>query len=182
MNALPDEVIPVREGVALTAFASDDAAAIHAAVDDVEIRRWLPLPRPYPLELAADWSTRVAETIRASGSGLVRCIREGERMAGCIDVKRVDWRARTAELGYWLSPAHRGRGLAAGAVDALASWLIDAQAFERVELRIATGNAASTRVAERAGFVYEGTARNAGFTDGGRVDLGIWSRIASGRR
>lgn len=120
MNALPDVAIPVRPDVTLTAFTADDAHAIHAAVDDAEIRRWLPLPRPYPVDLAAEWSTRIAESIRSSGSGLVRCIREDERMAGCIDVKRVDWRARTAELGYWMAPQHRGRGLASNA-DAVAA-------------------------------------------------------------
>lgn len=51
------------------------------------------------------------------------------------------------------------------------------QSFERVELRIATENRSSAAVAERAGFSFEGTARNAGFTDAGRVDLEIWSRI-----
>ncbi|WP_156760962.1 GNAT family N-acetyltransferase [Microbacterium karelineae] len=46
-----------------------------------------------------------------------------------------------------------------------------------VELRIAPGNAGSLRVAERAGFTREGTARNAGFTDAGRVDLVVYSLI-----
>jgi RimJ/RimL family protein N-acetyltransferase len=182
VQVLPDVVIELDDGSRLTAFTTLDAPAIAATVDDSDIRRWLPLPRPYPVELAAEWSTGVSESIRASGAGLVRCIRVDGAMAGCIDVKRVDWRARTAEIGYWLSPDHRGRGHASRAVAALSSWLLVEQSFERIELRIATENRPSAAVAERAGFSFEGIARNAGFTDAGRVDLGIWSRITGEER
>ena len=47
--------------------------------------------------------------------------------------------------------------------------------FERMELRAATGNLASQRVAEKAGFVREGVARNAGRVHAGRVDLVVYS-------
>lgn len=40
-----------------------------------------------------------------------------------------------------------------------------------------TGDDAPALVAAAAGFTREGTARNAGFTDVGRTDLDIWSRI-----
>jgi RimJ/RimL family protein N-acetyltransferase len=175
---LPDAVITVDAATALTAFTAVDAPALGAAVADPEIRRWLPLPRPYPVELAERWAVEGTESIRAGGTGLVRCIRIGGTVGGCIDVKRIDWRARTAELGYWLAPEFRGQGRASAAVRVLSSWLLDVQSFERVELRIATRNQASAGTASLAGFVLEGTARNAGFTDDGRVDLQIWSRIA----
>ena len=181
MPCLPDAVIPVDATTALTAFDVADAPALVAAVADPDIRRWLPLPRPYPVELAEQWVTVGAASIRVSGAGLVRCIRVDGALAGCIDVKRVEWRARTAELGYWLAPGFRGRGLATAAVRTLSSWLLDVHSFERVELRVATGNAASARVASRAGFVHEGVARNAGFTDDGMVDLAVWSRVPGDR-
>jgi RimJ/RimL family protein N-acetyltransferase len=45
-------------------------------------------------------------------------------------------------------------------------------AVERVVLRIATGNKASIRVAEKAGFTYEGTARNAGIAHSSQARIG----------
>jgi RimJ/RimL family protein N-acetyltransferase len=177
-DVLPDVVIDVADRVQLTVFSASDAPAITAAVADDEIRRWLPLPRPYPVALAEQWITETTESIRTAGTGLVRCIRVGGVPVGCVDAKRIDWRSRTIEIGYWLAPGHRGRGLASAAVGSLARWLVVEQAFERVELRIATANRASTAVAARAGFTFEGTARNAGFIDTCRVDLGIWSLVA----
>jgi len=55
--------------------------------------------------------------------------------------------------------------------------LIREAGFERIELRIAPDNVASLRVAEKSGFTREGIARNAGFTDAGRIDLVIWSLV-----
>ncbi len=40
-------------------------------------------------------------------------------------------------------------------------------------------NAASVRVAQRAGYVHEGTLRSAYFKDGRRADIAIWSRLRS---
>ena len=57
----------------------------------------------------------------------------------------------------------------------ISGWALREQGFERVELRAATGNLASQRVAEKAGFVREGVARNAGHVHDGRVDLVVYS-------
>ncbi len=174
---LPDVRLVLAPGVSLGPLRLSDAPAVHAAVTDSELRRWLPLPRPYPPELAEQWCTTISEGIRESGRGLVRGVfADGEFMAN-IDAKRVDWPARVAEIGYWTAAPARGRGYMTAAVVGFTRWLLREQGFERIELRIAPGNVASRRVAEKAGFTYEGTARNAGFTDAGRVDLQIFSRV-----
>ena len=154
-----------------------DAPALVAAVADDELRRWLPLPSPYTLELAESWCTDISESMRADGRGFVLGIRHDCALAGSIDAKRVDWRSRTLELSYWTAAAHRGQRIMTRALQRATRWLIDDLGFERVELRVAPNNTASLRVAAGAGFIREGTARNAGFTDAGRTDLVIFSRI-----
>jgi RimJ/RimL family protein N-acetyltransferase len=59
----------------------------------------------------------------------------------------------------------------------MAHYALTEAALERVVLRMATGNIASSRVAEKAGFTREGVARNAGFTHDGRVDYFVYSLI-----
>jgi RimJ/RimL family protein N-acetyltransferase len=59
----------------------------------------------------------------------------------------------------------------------LRSWVLRDQGFERVELRAATGNLASQRVAEKAGFTREGVLRNAGSVNAGRVDMVVYSLV-----
>jgi RimJ/RimL family protein N-acetyltransferase len=61
----------------------------------------------------------------------------------------------------------------------LTRWGFDELGLERIELRIDSANAASVRVAERAGYCLEGVLRSKHFKEGLRTDLGIWSRLRS---
>ncbi len=179
MQRLPDVNLDLGQGLTLEPLAREDAPIVFESVRDEDLRHWLPLPRPYPLEVAEAWCTTISRELWESGHGIVRCVRHDGHMVGNIDVKHIDWTARVAEIGYWTAPQARGRGYMTAAVKGLSQWLLGDVRFERVELRIATGNKASRRVAEKAGFTCEGTARNAGFTDWGRVDLVVYSRIPS---
>ena len=177
MPPFPSLRVDVDGVLTVSDVRPEDADAIVEACTDEVTRRWLPLPDPYTRELAEGWCGTVAPAMREAGTGLVLAVREHDCMVANIDAKRVDWRARTCELSYWTTPHARGRGILPRALRALAESLIRDVGFERLELRIAPENAASLRVAEKAGFVGEGTARNAGFTDAGRIDLAIWSLV-----
>jgi RimJ/RimL family protein N-acetyltransferase len=82
------------------------------------------------------------------------------------------------EIGYVLSPAARGRGVATRAVSLLTGWGFGELGLQRIELRIDARNQASERVAERAGYEKEGVLRNLAFKEGRRTDVSIWSRIS----
>jgi len=171
---LPDARIG-GHGLVLRALEERDIEAVAEACNDPETVRWLPLPRPYGRPEARWFIDIFAPTTRASGVGIVRAVEREGRLVGCVDVKRVDWAARTAEVGYWVAPWGRGSGAATDATRTVSEWMLRDRGFERVELRAATGNLASQRVAEKAGFVREGVARNAGRVHGGRVDLVVYS-------
>ncbi|WP_243225703.1 GNAT family N-acetyltransferase [Microbacterium sp. CIAB417] len=174
--SFPPISLPLDDERTVGVLTAADIAALTEAMTDPELRRWLPVPHPYTRDHAMSW-VATSEELRRSGRGLVLAVREAERLVAGIDAKRVDWRARTLELSYWTAPGHRGRGIMAAAVRTVAEALMRDLGFERIELRIAPENAASLRTAARAGFLREGIARNAGFTDAGRVDLVTHSLI-----
>ena len=161
-----------------------DASAVTEIFSDRQARRWLPVPSEFGPVDGVTWCTGMAEDRRSSGSGdhygVIR--REDERLVACLWTKHTDWIAKVAEVSYAVAPAARGYGVAAEAVDALAIALLLEHGFQRVELRIAPGNVAARRVAEKAGFTYEGLLRNAGYLDSGRVDLEVWSLVAADLR
>jgi [ribosomal protein S5]-alanine N-acetyltransferase len=162
----------------------DDAAQVAEILADRQTQRWLPFPEEYgPIEARA-WCTELAEERRDSGSGdhygVVR--REDGRLIGCLWTDRTDWVARTTEIVYAVAAEARGFGVAPEAVDALAVALVLEHGFQRIELRVASGNLSSRRVAEKAGFTYEGVLRNAGQVHSGRVDLQLWSLVAADLR
>jgi RimJ/RimL family protein N-acetyltransferase len=163
---------------------ADDAPAVAEVFGDKQTRRWLPFPKEYGAIDVKSWCTDMAAERRDSGAGdhygVIR--REDDRLVGCLWTKRTDWVAKVTEIAYAVTPEVRGFGVAAEAVDALAIALILEHDFQRVELRVAPGNVASRRVAEKAGFTYEGLLRSAGYVHSGRVDLQVWSLVAADLR
>ena len=166
-------------GLILRALTEADVDAVAQNGLDEVTQTWLPLPNPYTEQDARWFCTEFAPSRQASGEGLVLGIEFEQRLAGAIDLKKTDWRARTTEIGYWTAPWARGRGVMREAVAELTRWVLEEQHFCRVEITVATGNTASQRVAVAAGFTREGILRNAGFVHAGRVDLIVYSRIDS---
>lgn len=99
---------------------------------------------------------------------------------GRVGLRTLDLHEACGEVGYWVMPEARGRGVAAAAVDLLARWLLDELGMHRLELRHPTVNAASCRVAERARFAVEGTARSAVRHPDGWHDMHVHARLADG--
>ncbi|SNT65101.1 Protein N-acetyltransferase, RimJ/RimL family [Asanoa hainanensis] len=165
-------------------LADEDAKPVTEIFADKQTQRWLPFPRDFGQIDGTAWCTEMAQERRDSGAGdhygIVR--REDDRLVGCLWTKRTDWGAKVTEISYAIAPEARGFGIAPEAVDALAIALILEHGFQRIELRVAPGNTASRRVAEKAGFTYEGLLRNAGHVHSGRVDLEVWSFVAADLR
>jgi RimJ/RimL family protein N-acetyltransferase len=78
---------------------------------------------------------------------------------GEVGLRGFDMAVRRAEIGWWLAPAARGRGMAAVAVNLAATWAPGPPlGLRQVWARIGPDNDASARVAAGAGFRLLGTA------------------------
>lgn len=164
--------------LAIRPLALTDQDAILIAGNDYEMQKWFPLPSPYTVTNARSF-VDFSNQKRVDGSGLVSAFEYEGKFAGVVDIKKADWRAQCCEIGYWSSPWVRGRGVTSAALILVSQWILREVGFQRIEVRVAPENIASQRVAEKAGYVREGTARNAGYTNNGRLDLIIYSRIPS---
>jgi RimJ/RimL family protein N-acetyltransferase len=101
-------------------------------------------------------------------------------LLGGISLHSVDVVQNDASIGYWTAPAARGRGVAAAAVDAACRWAFAELPVDRIELCHAVENRASGRVAEKAGFTYEGRLRRSfRYGDGIKHDELLWGRLAA---
>ena len=83
---------------------------------------------------------------------------EGAFLGG-ISLHPIAWPHGKFEVGYWLRPSARGQGFAKDAVRLMSCLAFEHLGAQRVELVVECDNAPSGRVAERAGFLLEGTLR-----------------------
>ena len=155
-----------------------DAAAVARAHADPEIALFN--PGPTDLDGAVEWVARRADwTDGAHASWLVRSAVGGE-LLGSVSVHAVDAHDLVAEIGYWVTPPARRRGVATAAVSAATRFAFDALGLNRVSLLHAVENEASHRLAERVGYRQEGVHRQSYRTgDGVLRDEHSHARLAS---
>lgn len=137
-----------------------DVDEIVRACQDREIAQWVPIPQPYGPEQARSFVTDVVESGWASGAELTWGVREPDgTLLGMVGLHRVEH--RSAEIGYWLAPWARHRGVMTHAVTLVLDHALDPEGLDlvRVTWRAYVGNWPSRRVAWRTGIRVEGTLR-----------------------
>jgi RimJ/RimL family protein N-acetyltransferase len=106
-----------------------------------------------------------------------------DEVAGHIEFFRPVSYWDAFELSYQLyDERHAGRGYASEAVELLVDYLFGAKREHRIHLVIVPENAASRRIAEKCGFVLEGTVRGAFFNDGRNQDVLLYSLLRTDPR
>jgi RimJ/RimL family protein N-acetyltransferase len=158
------------EAILLRLLEEDDAPAVAAAVgDDPDLDRWTSIPFPYSEELAREFISKTEETtfgiVDRSTGELLGGI--GTRVAGSAVI----------EVGYWVKAEARGRGVATRALALIARFAFDELGAARVQLTAEPDNLGSQRVAEKVGFVREGTLRSRLLVKGRRRDAVMFSLL-----
>jgi ribosomal-protein-alanine N-acetyltransferase len=81
----------------------------------------------------------------------------GENLIGQISLGGVIYGAmRGGHIGYWIDRNFANRGYTTAAVEILTQYAFEVLKLHRVEINLRPENAASRRVAEKAGFIFEG--------------------------
>jgi RimJ/RimL family protein N-acetyltransferase len=146
-------------------------------LEDPAVQRYTMVPVPVPEGFEREWLQRYEEG-RADGTREAFAIVDDDgTFLGLALAFAIDREGRELELGYTVTPAARGRGAATWAVRELTEWAVRELDPLRIQLQISADNAASKRVAKRAGYVYEGTLRSVHFKQGVRQDVEVWSRL-----
>jgi RimJ/RimL family protein N-acetyltransferase len=129
--------------VVLRPLKPTDIPDVVAACRDPEIVRWTTeIPEDYTEEHARGWIASTSDGWKSGRAELA--ITENGDFAGAIGlIARQDW---IAEIGYWIAPQFRGRGIATRALALISRWAAEA-GFARLQLTIFPGNQASARVA-----------------------------------
>jgi len=183
LRELPFPEPPLTDAlIRLRTWRDADIAPAHAAArDDAQIMRYTRIAADRTEQELRDAVTR-HESARRAGTELALAIADfaTDEFLGAISL-HVEQAERRGEIGYWMAPWARGRGAATRAVALLGRWGARELGLLRVALHVDHDNAASQRVAERAGFTREGTLRSYEERKGLRRDVVVFSLVPGDR-
>jgi ribosomal-protein-serine acetyltransferase len=101
------------------------------------------------------------------------------RFVGVVQLFAFSTALRTCEIGVWLAPDARGRGMVTAGCRFVIDWAIRVRGMARVQWCNDPANVRSGATARRLGMTLEGRLRSSFGMGEDRWDNDVWSIIAS---
>ena len=142
---------PAAPGVSLRPWQAGDATTLAAAWNDPAIAAGSEPPPDRSIAAAARWIEGCG--IREQRLlAIDRVIDVDGVCVGEVGLSTIDQRRGAALIGWWVAAEHRGGGYASEGVQAMVELAFAEFELQAIVAEIGIDNAASVRVAERAGF------------------------------
>lgn len=172
-------IISAGNGVELRPMSLDHAEALYALIDRnrARLHEWLPW---------ATWSFSMDDLIafitdrerdNAERNSLTTVIFVNGEMCGSIGLHAIDKQHRNTSIGYWIDIHYEGRGIVTEACRAIVTEGFRNYGLHRIDIQCARGNARSSALARRLGFVEEGTLREYGWLHDHWEDIRVFSML-----
>lgn len=138
---------------------------------------WLNLrdrfPHPYTRSHAEEFIKRIKGVTPATNFAIDV---EGEAVGGIGLVLHDDVERCSAEIGYWLGESFWGRGIMTAALVTVTEFAFKEFNLTRVFAVPYARNAASLRILEKAGYLFEGVMRRSAIKDGVVLDQLMYAK------
>ncbi len=178
---LDESTVLSGRGVVLRTWQPEDADDLLRACQDEDTQRWTTLPSPYLPEHAEHFLDTCALRWVQGLATFAIVDAAGTELLGSIGFVGIPEEG-VVEVGFWIAPHARARGVATAATRLICDWALDVLAFHRVEWQSYVGNDGSRRVADKCGFSFEGTLRGRGFQRGVARDIWIGGLLSTDPR
>jgi RimJ/RimL family protein N-acetyltransferase len=178
---VPRPETPIADDtIILAPLAEEHLEALEVVGNDPLVQRFTRVPESFSRAEAERW-LGLYDQGWEDGSRAGFAILDGASGAflGMIAFVALRLDSLEAEVGYIVAPEARGQGVAGRALELLTRWGFEVLRLERIELRAELDNPASLKVAERCGFVREGTLRGVHLKGVRRGDMALYSRLAA---
>jgi RimJ/RimL family protein N-acetyltransferase len=101
-----------------------------------------------------------ARFVKREDMMLMLFLKSEHKLIGCSGLHVKNWDVPSFEIGYWVRTGHEGQGYIIEAVNRITEFGFMEMKANRIFIRCDIANLRSQSVANRAGFLYEGTFRN----------------------
>ncbi|WP_176338392.1 GNAT family N-acetyltransferase [Kocuria salina] len=141
----------VAPSITLRPFRETDAAFFTGLATDERVTRYVGDGQPWAPQLVQDRLVVALQQEPVEQVGAIRWYiaeEAGEGVGLLVSTRRETG----VEIGYWVSPAHWGRGVAGAMVDRAVAVVPQVYGRARLIARVDPANAASARLLTRRGF------------------------------
>ena len=165
------------DGIRIRLFRERDAEAYAAATSDAEVLAHSGLPRRH----TPDSARALFAQYNAGADFVQRAVADArtDELLGTVILFNVARHEARCEVGFWLVPGARGRGVATTAVRLACDWAVGTWGIERFDAHSDVDNPRAHAVLERNGFSREGILRGWGARGADRVDAVHFGRLAA---
>lgn len=161
------DLVPLRRELAPVLFALTEEYRS-------DLARWLPWPNK--VRQLADTEAYIAQMLLllAQRQAMQFAIEMDGQVIGVCGFNKWSRRLARGELGYWLAPPWRGKGVITGCCRWLCAYGFITLGLQQMQIAAATGNLASRAVCERLGMRLHVQVAAAEQLDHGLVDHAIY--------
>lgn len=167
--------------VRLRAIEKDDLPRFTAWLNDPEVRQGLQINVPLSNPQEERWYQSTLERPLEEQPLVIEVDLKGQWQAvGNISLMNIDWKERSVEVGIFIGAKTLwSQGYGRDAMRLMLRHAFQNLNLHRVFLRVYASNPRAIRSYEKAGFILEGTMRQAHFQEGRYVDVLLMSVLSS---
>ena len=163
----------------LTPVAAADAPFVYQGLADPRVVAYFPAHvRFHSLEEVIEKQMTFYARHRAEQTGLLWVVRAQDEPLGVVGLYDYRPEHRCAELGYWFTPEHWGKGYGAEVLPAVLAFGFAAWGLNRIEAYVEPENTGSVRLLEKLDFTFEGLMRQKEWRDGRPLDVWVAALLA----
>ena len=169
------------ERIRLRGIERNDIPRFYDWLNDPEVTEGLSLYLPISMADEEKWFDRVAR-IEEHEKPLAIELRDGDdwRLIGNSGIFNLEWTNRCAELGIFIGDKSLwNKGYGTEAVELILKHGFETLNLNRIYLRVYSTNPRATHSYEKAGFILEGTLREAVYRHGKYADIHMMSVLRS---
>lgn len=148
--------------------------------NDPEVTKFLTWPANKEIKMAEDilkiWKSQYEKSDFYQWGIVPKSFGE---VIGTISVVELDERVEKVQIGYCIGRKWWGQGYTTEAFAAIISFLFEEVGVNRIETMYDLRNPGSGKVMKKCGLQYEGTLRQAGWSNSGIGDMAMYSILAS---
>lgn len=169
------------ERIRFRAPERDDLSLFISWLNDPEVRAGLLMHLPFSMADEEQWFEGVLKRPPHEHPFVIEVHQaEDWKALGTCGFHNLDWRIRSAEVGIMIGEkSYWNRGYGTETMRLLLKHGFETLNLNRIYLDVYQNNPRAVRTYEKAGFVHEGTKRQAAFKNGQYIDVLLMSVLKS---